>query len=131
LVEKDTLVDLLTLIDKSREKHSAAFTQWREGDHTLAGTAPVPSWVCREIDKKSFRMFLRMFLPKHGYGCLGKTPALQWAAIRDKICLNVDLTENAFNAKEEALRRRLKAVEQSIQDSQTVQGDEEPTAMNT
>jgi hypothetical protein len=133
LGEKDSLLKLLTSLEKRQKKYVEALKQWRERDNTQSVGCPraVPYWVCRETDKNSFRVFLQMFLPKYGYGYLGKNSAVQWAAIQGKIRSKVDLTKISFDAKEEELQRRLRVVEQSIQDSQAVQGDEEPTAMNT
>jgi hypothetical protein len=59
-----------------------------------------------------------MFLPKYGWGYLGKSNELQWAAIQEKIVDEVDLTASSVLAKEEQLRRRLRTLEQAIQESQ-------------
>jgi hypothetical protein len=72
-----------------------------------------------------------MFLPKHGFGHLGKANEAQWKAIQDKMLVDVDLTESSVSAREEKLRRRLTTVEQAIQASQqTEPDDEDPPAMN-
>jgi hypothetical protein len=131
LKEKDIIRSVLTTFDGRKNKYSNALKLSAErGSH---GPCPhLPFWVCRESDKDAFRLFLRMFLPKYGHGYLGKAAADQWACIQTKITGTLDLTESSLNAKAEELRRRLRTVEQSIQDAQTqVQGDGEATAMNT
>jgi hypothetical protein len=131
LKEKDAINDTLTIFDRRKKKYLEAVRKQKE--KASIGCLVVPFWVCRENmcdSKVSFRLFLRMFLPRYGHGHLGKTTALQWATIQDKVLSTVDFTESAVNAKAEELRRRLRTVEQAIQDSRTVQGDEEPTAMN-
>ena len=131
LKEKDVVVGLLTLFDSRKQKYLEAVRQWKErGSH--APCPHLPFWVCRESDKGAFRIFLRMFLPKYGHGYLGKSAADQWACIQSKITATLDLTESCVNAKAEELRRRLRTVEQSIEDSQqTVQENEEPNDMDT
>jgi hypothetical protein len=84
--------------------------------------------VKRTDDKKTLRLFLEMFLPKYGHGLLTKARQEQWTAIQEQIL--VDLTESSVNAKVEALRRRLREVEEAIADTQTVETNEEPPAMN-
>jgi hypothetical protein len=79
-------------------------------------------------------MFFRMFLPQYGWGYLGKSAGLQWAAIQEEVVAKLDLTESSVNAKEEELQQRLRTVDQEIYDSQhTDQSDAEPTddALNT
>jgi hypothetical protein len=131
LAEKDAIIATLTLFDARKRKYVAALEEWK-ARRSVGCLRVVPFWVCRESDTDCFRMFLRMFLPRYGWGYLSKSTALQWVAIQENIYSTMDLTENSVNAKEEQLRRRLKTVEQAIQDSsQTVQVDEEPTTMNT
>jgi hypothetical protein len=61
-----------------------------------------------------------------GMGVLAKQLQISWLAG------TLDLTESTLNAKAEELPRRLRTVEQSVQDAQTqVQGDGEAAAMNT
>jgi hypothetical protein len=123
LKEKDILQNLLTVFDDRKKPYMEAMRAWRErGAH--APCPHLPFWVCRASDKGAFRLFLRMFLPKYGFGFLGKPPAEQWVIIQDKITGTLDLTESSVNAKAEELRRRLRTVEQSIEDSQAVQGDQ-------
>jgi hypothetical protein len=55
--------------------------------------------VLPECDTAAFRTFLRMFLPRYGWGYLGKSTALQWAAIQEKLVTKLDLTESSVNAK--------------------------------
>ncbi len=133
LKEKDIIMEILAIFEARKNKYEEAVRLRR--DNAIVGCLAVPFWVCRETNtgnKELYRLFMRMFLPRYGYGYLGKTTALQWAAIRDNILSTVDLTESAVNAKAEELRRRLRTVEQSIQDSQeAVQGDAEPNDMNT
>jgi hypothetical protein len=131
LAEKDAIIATLTLFDARKRKYVAALEEWK-ARRSVGCLRVVPFWVCRESDTDCFRMFLRMFLPRYDWGYLSKSTALQWVAIQENIYSTMDLTENSVNAKEEQLRRRLKTVEQAIQDSsQTVQVDEEPTTMNT
>jgi hypothetical protein len=132
LKEKDVINEILAIFEKRKNKYVEALRLRKNNE--IVGCLAIPFWVCRETEsgnKELYRLFMRMFLPRYGYGYLGKTTALQWAAIRDNILSTVDLTESAVNAKAEELRRRLRTVEQSIQDSQAVQGDQEPNDMNT
>jgi hypothetical protein len=132
LKEKDTLQKLLTDFDDRKKPYMEAERKWRES-RSHAPCPHLPFWVCRKSDKRVFRLFLQMFLPKYGHGYLSKTFAEQWACIQKNIITGtLDLTESRANAKAEELRRRLRTVEQSIEDSQqTVQADQEPNAMNT
>ena len=103
-----------------------------DGTRSVGCLGVAPFWVCRESDTGSFRLFLRMFLPRYGWGFLGKRADLQWTAIEEKILGKLDLTASSVITKEEQLRRRLKTVEQAIQDSQqTDQPAEDPPAMDT
>ena len=87
--------------------------------------------MCRESDIDAYKMFLRMFLPRYGWGYLSKSKEVQWATIQEKILNDVDLTSSSVSAMEEKLRRRLRTIEQAIQASQQPEpADEEPTAMN-
>jgi hypothetical protein len=124
LKEKDNLVEILTVFDDRKELYMDALVKWRAS--TTHGPCPHPPfWVCREREnKKVFRLFLRMFLPKYGNGVLTSTLAVQRACIQNKIRGTLDLTESSVNAKAEVLRRRLRIVETVIKDSQTV--DEDP-----
>jgi hypothetical protein len=71
-----------------------------------------------------------MFLPRYGYGHLGKSKEQQWVAINDHILGKLDLTASSVNAKEEELRRKLRTVEEAIQHSQQADqtAGEEPAA---
>jgi hypothetical protein len=124
LKEKDNLIEILTVFDARKKLYMDAFVKWRAS--TTHGPCPHPPfWVCREREnKKVFRLFLRMFLPKYGNGVLTSTLAVQRACIQNKIRGTLDLTESSVNAKAEELRRRLRTVETVIKDSQT--GDEDP-----
>ena len=129
LKEKDAIIETLAVFEKRKNKYLEAVRRQRE--NTSIGCLIVPFWVCRETEsdnKVSFRLFLRMFLPRYGHGYLGKTTAFQWETIRDKIQSTVDLTESSVNAKAEELRRRLRTVEQAIQDLQQNGEDTIPTA---
>ena len=127
LKEKDIIINVLTLFDARKGKYLNARKKAEErGTH---GPCPhLPFWVCRESDKEYFRLLLQMFLPKYGYGYLGKSAADQWVCIQTKITSTLDLTESSVNAKAEELRRRLRTVEQSIQDLQQNGEDTIPTA---
>jgi predicted component of type VI protein secretion system len=133
LKEKDTLGAVLTSFDERKLQYLNALKKQTEETGAHGPCPRLPFWVCRESDREVFRLFLQMFLPKYGHGYLGKSAAIQWVCIQTKISGTLDLTESSVNAKAEELRRRLRTVEKSIQDSQqrTVpQTDEEPTDMN-
>jgi hypothetical protein len=133
LKEKDDIVATLTLLDARKYKYLKEVTELKERTRraVVGCERPIiPFWACRECDSKDcFRLFLRMFLPRYGYGYLSKPTAAQWVTIREKILSTVDLTESSVNAKEEVLRRQLRTVEQSIQDSQTDEEDPITTAI--
>jgi hypothetical protein len=134
LAEKDdAILATLTLIEKRKNTYEAALKTWQRNRD--AGCLPVlPFWVCRKTDTDAFQMFLRMFLPKNGYGHLGKSKELQWEVIQKQILNQVDFTASSVLGMEEMIWRRLRTVEQAIQVSQQTDGpvDEEPsTAMNT
>jgi hypothetical protein len=131
LKEKETILGILTLFDGRKHGYVEAVRRWKEQRGHHAPCPHLPFWVCRETDKEVFRLFLRMFLPKYGHGYLGKSAAEQWNCIQTRITGTLDLTESSLNAKAEELRRRLRTVEQAIQDSQAVQENGQPPAMNT
>jgi hypothetical protein len=135
LKEKDLINKILTKFECHKAKCEAAMTKRRqEEEEAEAGITigclpapPVPFWVVREMDN-THRLFIEMFLPKYGHGLLTKARQEQWTAIQEQIF--VDLTESSVNAKVEALRRRLREVEEAIADTQTVETNEKPPAMN-
>jgi hypothetical protein len=130
LAEKDTIVEILTAFGPRKDKYDQAMNKRRQeaGRIGCIGPLPVGFWVVGESDVKlSLRPFLRMFLPKYGYKLLGKTRQETLSTIRNN---PVELTESSVNAKVEGLRRRLREVEEAIADTQTVETNEEPPAMN-
>jgi hypothetical protein len=146
LAEKTAILKTLALVDKRKRDHEATLKPWqrnREAHEAALKAGAQPRsfvgcmrdhpfwWLCREGDTKACQMILQMFLPKHGFGCLGKANEAQWKAVQDKTLVDVDLTESSVSAREEKLRRRLTTVEQAIQASQqTEPDDEDPAAMN-
>jgi hypothetical protein len=124
LAEKDSILATLTLVERRKKSYEVALKAWRnKAESALPGSVVgclgvPPFWMCRKSDTDAYRMFLRMFLPKYGWGYLGKSNELQWAAIQEKIVDEVDLTASSVLAKEEQLRRRLRTLEQAIQESQ-------------
>jgi hypothetical protein len=129
LKEKDVVTDILTCFDKRLKQYMVGVKQWQEKGAAPGSRGPcphIPFWICRESDNKEFRLFLRMFLPKYGHGYLGKCVGDQWACILANIIGKLDLTRISVCARAEELRRRLRTLQQSIQDAQTVEINDEP-----
>ena len=64
-------------------------------------------------------MFLRLFEPNSG--ALSKKKGLQWAFIREKIV--PQLSEAAFIAKEQAIRRRLDGADKELKEMSKTEED--------
>jgi hypothetical protein len=130
LAEKEAILATLTLVEKRKNAYDAALKA-RQRNKDVGCLRVLPFWVCRKTDTDAFKMFLRLFLPKNGYGHLGKSHEIQWEVIQTQILNQVDFTSSSVLAMEEKIRRRLRTVEQAIQVSQqTGLVDEEPSAMN-
>jgi hypothetical protein len=124
LAEKDAILRTLTLLERKRKGYEVALKAWKQTrDSGVATTVVgcfdvVPFWVCRESDTDSYLLFLRLFLPRYGWGYLWKSKEKQWVAIHDNILGKIDLTASSVNAKEEQLRRKLRTIEKDIHESE-------------